>query len=418
MSSWYSLKINDFELFSFNAPIDDSFLSLFWEDQRQAGSCGVSCGPDDEPRSIYCYRASVMSVRDRLEVLGFTEKATKEDFDSGTQSLLDEQSEYIAYLSNEGDSTKELLLPKAVKDNELVRSFDFDTWLCSMQFFKSQNRLGINYRLDKTKFDAAQLFMLKDDAFWGFRCSDIRFVVRAFLLTCTDTDEIILDYTELVESGDVDPEENLVEQAQVPTQRTILVTEGPSDTDLIKATMRVFYPHVIDLYTFVDRTTFAMEGGASAAFNLVKSLASCSISNRVIALFDNDTAGSAILEKTKYLKLPKHFVTLKLPPLDLAKKYPTIGPHGTIIADVNSCACSIEMYLGPGALRTEDGSLMPIQWTGYDKGQGRYQGELLDKRGVRQRYMRMLQQASKFSEEEFASMKLVLKVIFTAFHQS
>jgi hypothetical protein len=37
--------------------------------------------------------------------------------------------------------------------------------------------------------------------------------------------------------------------------------------------------------------------------------------------------------------------------------YPTIGPTGEAPANVNGCACSIELYCGPKALTKDDGKL-------------------------------------------------------------
>lgn len=416
MSSGYSLRINNFQLFAFNGPPDESFLALFCEEHRRVKT-EASGQAGGESCVLYSYQASVKAVRERLAVMGFTETATLRDFQTGQRSAIEEQEDYVSYLNDEGTTTRDLLLEKAKEDLDAVKVLDFATWGRNIEIFKSDNSPPGNYSQHRSRLTAAQLQMISGDDFWGFKCSDIRFVIRAFLATCADSDEVVLDYSELVDAGEIAADDTLVHNAQDPGQKIIVVTEGPSDTELIKKTMEVFYSHLMDLYAFVDRTTFAIEGGASAVFGLVKALASCGVSNRVIALFDNDTAGFAFLQKTKQLKLPTHFIALALPRLEFAAEYPTIGPHGSVLADINSCACSLEMYLGPTALRVEDGSFMPIQWTGFDKGLRRYQGELLDKKAVQQNYFRILEKAREVKEEEFAPMKAVLNAVFTAFHR-
>jgi len=58
---------------------------------------------------------------------------------------------------------------------------------------------------------------------------------------------------------------------------------------------------------------------------------------------------------------------------------------------VNGLAASIELYLGIDVLRREDGSLTPVQWRGYDQSIHQYQGELLDKGEIQERFAEKLQ---------------------------
>jgi hypothetical protein len=76
-----------------------------------------------------------------------------------------------------------------------------------------------------------------------------------------------------------------------------------------------------------------------------------------------------------------------LPDLKFAKRYPTVGPNGTLKTDIDGRACGIELYLGPAALTGEDGELTPVQWGGYEKKVKRYQGELADKNLVEERFL-------------------------------
>jgi hypothetical protein len=80
--------------------------------------------------------------------------------------------------------------------------------------------------------------------------------------------------------------------------------------------------------------------------------------------------------------------------------------------DINGSACSIELYLGRPALTEQSGKLTPVQWTGYEKSLSRYQGELVDKCAVQQRYLDALRQG----RADLASMELVFRQILRAFH--
>jgi hypothetical protein len=98
--------------------------------------------------------------------------------------------------------------------------------------------------------------------------------------------------------------------------------------------------------------------------------------------------------------------------LRFATTYPTIGPTGHALADVNECACGIELYCGPSALTGGDGQLCPVQWTGYNAGMKRYQGEPLDKSGIQRRFLDRLESSpDPVHDPEFESMRLVLRTI-------
>ena len=57
------------------------------------------------------------------------------------------------------------------------------------------------------------------------------------------------------------------------------------------------------------------------------------IKNRIIAIYDNDSAAVAELENIK--KIPANVKVIKLPNIDIAKKYPTIGPTDINYMDIN-----------------------------------------------------------------------------------
>ena len=129
-----------------------------------------------------------------------------------------------------------------------------------------------------------------------------------------------------------------------------------------------------------------MEGGAGALANMVKSFSGAGVSNRVIALFDNDTAGKLALQNLKGIALPANIKAFTLPPIEIARSYPTLGPSGISVMDINGMACGIELYLGTEVLTGADGNLMPVQWKGYDVKLRQYQGELLAKGEVLDRF--------------------------------
>src|SRR6266511_2600045 len=163
------------------------------------------------------------------------------------------------------------------------------------------------------------------------------------------------------------------------------LTEGRTDAQFLSAALTLLYPHLTDLVSFLDYDHKA-EGGAGALVRMVKSFAAAGIANRVVALFDNDTAAADALRALDTSKLPNHVRVLRYPNTSLAAAYPTVGPptldapHGTLAyADVNGLAGSIELYLGRDVLTRPDGHLRPVRWRSLVAGSRAYQGEVTDK---------------------------------------
>jgi hypothetical protein len=65
---------------------------------------------------------------------------------------------------------------------------------------------------------------------------------------------------------------------------------------------------------------------------------------------------------------------------------PTIGPTGAAAQNVNGRAGSLELYFGEDVLRRRTGDLTPVEWRSYDSAVGDWQGELLDKALLQQRF--------------------------------
>jgi hypothetical protein len=111
----------------------------------------------------------------------------------------------------------------------------------------------------------------------------------------------------------------------------------------------------------------------------------------------------------------------KLPTLSAPNKYPTIGPSGMVEMNINGMAASLELYLGADVLSDEQGCLTPIQWTGYESGVGQYQGEIMFKAKIQERFKRKLEMCradpSFLEKADWSGLRSILSAIFEAFHQ-
>jgi hypothetical protein len=118
----------------------------------------------------------------------------------------------------------------------------------------------------------------------------------------------------------------------------------------------VLAPHLVDYFAFFDFEGSNAEGGAGALVRMIRAFAGAGIRNRTIAVFDNDTAARAALSSLRNARLPKNLRILRLPPVPLGKRYPTVGPSGRVAANINGRAGSIELYFGEDVLRRGDGT--------------------------------------------------------------
>jgi hypothetical protein len=219
--------------------------------------------------------------------------------------------------------------------------------------------------------------------------------LRAILLAFPDAD-VTIDVTWLGEYGWRESEPAaLASNAQAAVRDktavhapVIVLTEGTTDAEFLSTALSVLHPHLTDLVRFLDYER-KPEGGASAVLRAVRAFDAAGIANRVIAVLDNDTAAADTLRGYSRPGPSERIRVLQYPAIDLARRYPTLGPPTTQspgasieLADVNGLAGSIELYLGRDVLTDQDGSLRPVQWTSFIAGMGRYHGEITGKHDI------------------------------------
>lgn len=201
----------------------------------------------------------------------------------------------------------------------------------------------------------------------------------------------------------------------------VVLTEGRTDAEFLKASLAILFPHLTDLITFLDYDR-RPEGGVGALVNSMRSFAAAGILNRMVAIFDNDTAAADALRKVNIHEFAPRIKILRYPDLEIARNYPTLGPPGfglpngsLMNADVNGLAGSIELYLGRDVLTQDDGSLQPVQWTSYNQGMRQYQGEITNKSGIqekfREKYKRAIRDPDAMKDGDWGGLRLILDAI-------
>lgn len=186
--------------------------------------------------------------------------------------------------------------------------------------------------------------------------------------------EVAWRFSDLAEAGWID--DNSIYEGLAASDRFLLVTEGSSDTNILKKSLELVEPEVADFFNFIDMAENYPFTGTGNLVRFCEGLAKIRIQNRVLVILDNDTAGRAAAQRLCGLDLPAQIRTIVLPDLEKCQRVRTLGPNGESLENVNGHAVSIEFFLD-----LNYGSVLPstVRWTSYDEKQDAYQGELVAK---------------------------------------
>ncbi|MCF6169054.1 HEPN/Toprim-associated domain-containing protein [Lutibacter sp.] len=386
MGTFCELSINDYDLFDIKNGYQKEIIDLIFNKsdfiiEKEIGNDYVSKK----------FVSKVSICKKRLEIYGNTLHKSKIDF---TNSLKKYKAEYDVVFDNE-DEISYKLYQQIIKRNieSKLRIYDECDNPISENFeeFIKSNNFGVPYQS-------------LECLLWS-------------IFDSIDQDyNVVYDLTNIIESGWItsNPEK------EIEIQKIIILTEGKTDTEFIKKGLNIFYPFLKEHYHFMDFENSNYESSASRLVQTVKAFVGSGIKNRIIALFDNDTAGTKEINNLKKTKLPDNIKVFKYPKNDLAKDYPTQGPNGLIQMDVNNLGCSIEMYLGKKSLKLED-KYQPVQWKGYDEKLEQYQGEVRNKKKIQEYFRNQIKEkriTSENAQNEIPELKKIVDLILNAWHNN
>lgn len=415
MGSYAGLYVKDKAVFFFKNESYGHFVDYFQSDELMhlKGAEAIPYASnwmvedlteDDYPNvEVYAYRTTVSVLKDRMDLFGITSDLASRVFEEIRSEKISDNAEYAE------DSSFKSARGKFLEENKYLESMTYESWGAQLHEWLKQKKAFRNY-------DTSTYSM--DDPFALFHYHDDSILLRLILDQLPPEDVIVFDLSDVYEGGWVTEKnpEILSAQEEAYTKSAappIIITEGVFDASAIADALTIVKPHLRDYVTFLD---FGQknDGGASAAVRLLKSLAAAGVENRVLALFDNDTAAQEELAGLDKNKLPAHFDVMLYPDLPLAKNYPTLGPQGSVEMDVNGLACSIEMYLGRDALEDASGKLMPVQWKSKLPKTGKYQGEVDHKSDIQKKYIKKVKDAKKNGVQEgqdWTGMELLLDAL-------
>ncbi len=393
MGSYCQLYISDYPVFSSSSYVSPAVMTMFRESdkkiynrhfgERNKIEWGHVDPEDDNYEEVVEYREKAKYVKQRLDIIGFNIERVKREFNE-VKVLEVEKLKELSEDDEHNLWTKEI---------EILNTSTFEDYLTAFKTIMNSNIHPVYYIGKNPDSSPLIKYILEDNEefYWSFPCNDFRCFLRALLEVSPDNTDVIQDITDLVNSGYYQPSDKVCHLSleeligdYATSSKIIVLTEGSTDTEFLKGSLKLLYPHLYDYFTFMD-FGFRPPGGLGPLVNAVKSFAGAGIENRIIALFDNDTAAYSAIDSLKDIGIPNNIVITHYPDIEIAESYPAIGPNGQTMQNINRLACSIELYLGSDILK-QDGEYIPIQWKGYDKKIKRYQGELLNKKEIQGRF--------------------------------
>lgn len=355
----------------------------------------------DEPPTIYHYLLAPASiVRKRLLIQGYTREHCERAWDHARR---EQTALYLRHSTDEEGEVAQQL--------RALEKISYPEWLKLIQAEIASNRKSIGGRLNPWHFGS--LLSAPGDIFTQLSILIEALPMAPVWMDCTflysDEDE---QRTPQQIASDED-----AQFSDFPTGKIIVLTEGKSDTRIITAALRAFYPEYADAYQFLDFEEFKIEGGASLLARMIKVLSGARVQNRMLALFDNDAAGAEAYRSLALVRFPRNVRLMLLPDTRLAANYPTLGPGGLGRMNVNGAGAPLELYMGRSSLKGSDGKLRPVRWNQWVENIERYQGVIQEKEMVSRSFESVLNEAPTPAalRKRFPEMTQLLEAIFSAF---
>lgn len=359
--------------------------SIFQEADRQAIKSGQldynwyeAAGEDPTPSEMAFVRL-LKHVVPRLELLGFNLKRLRQEYDAVAQGWLEE----IQSLRDDDDDP----IPDLMSFEEFcafVTSHPLDsldnTFISGTD---DASRTRIRGRFDAMQFERIPGYRSYDiDAyseqslFGGLLNILHPYSVLRLLgeTTANENAAVVWQYGPLVQAGWA---RELEFEPHARRKETFLIaTEGSSDVHILKHALKLLRPGIADFFRFIDVSESHPFSGTGNLVKFAEGLAKIDVQNQVLFVFDNDAEGLDAHQRLSQLALPANMCGIMLPELEKFREFPSQGPEGLRLSDINRRAAAIECYLDLDVNGHRKAPKAKVLWTNYKKNLDTYQGAL------------------------------------------
>ena len=211
---------------------------------------------DEETETAIEYACETGKAIDRLNIMGFTMRRVREEFEIGRQK---EFERYMSYRN--WDS----ILGKLGRDNsELLENLTFDTYAEAFAKIIADGLKPISGHVkDEEGCNPLIEYILRgnDTSSFGFfeDDKDIRLVIRLACEVAPENAYVVQDITEIIHAGYYSEDEAVCEKetraliAGYPENAPIIIlTEGSTDAEFLREALALLYPHLSAYYSFLD----------------------------------------------------------------------------------------------------------------------------------------------------------------------
>lgn len=314
--------------------------------------------------------ALLKDVFPRLELLGFTLEAVREQYDSYVSEW--EETLYRILEAEEAELIGSFLsfdeFCEFVKSHPLKAldgSYD-SKFVMTEQFVNDPRTSKVPVNINNLAYSETSLF----GALVGFLHP------YAVLRVCAECEEnldseILWNWGPVVEEGYA--EEADFQPGAGRKHAFLIATEGSSDVHIIKHALHLLKPEIEDFFRFIDVSESHPFPGTGGLVKFADGLIKIDIQNNVIFVFDNDAEGYEAYLKITRMPLLANMRVMLLPELKAFESFLTKGPGGESMADINKRAAAIECYLD---LTISGYPQAKVVWTTYKKDLNAYHGAL------------------------------------------
>jgi hypothetical protein len=283
---------NKFHVGSTKDEIDPDLLQLFRSSDKNIITANKKNLPNQSSRwveyvenieeeDIYVvfYSASAKIIKDRLELIGYSLDNAKKAYSCYLKHGINSNEKYAI----ESGSSIDFYESKI----NILRSLSVEVWLSTLKEIY-EKRLTYRQYSRKNEDSCLIAYMLKED-WYGFPGVDLNAALRLVLEVIPEDNECVYDVTDLILAEYCELDEDLVEYAANTSfhgyynnennGKTIILTEGKSDSLVLSESLSLLYPHLADYFTFMDFDSAKVGGGAGSLANMVKSFSGAGIIN-------------------------------------------------------------------------------------------------------------------------------------------
>ena len=382
--SYYELLIDDWNFMGTIASTyrPQNILELFCEEDK------IKENDKNFDENYISYSCSSSVFLQRLNILGIT------------GNKIDEISKY--YNKNDIIETFNLLIEEKL-DNEN----DIDLYLYKLNNYDNkykQNKFLNDYRT----FD--------DEKQYKFSFIDFRILLYMLVKNLKQQMDITIQFYTPQNSEKYYPiisNYHNIKKNIFQNSKTVILTEGKSDINMLENCLKLLYPDLSYLYSFFDFNTLKVEGSVNDITNKLKILISAGFINRMIIIIDNDYAANCEYTKIKnILEKYNNYKVIRLPDINIAKEYPVQDNNGNIVKkDINGKAVSIEFFTGKDIILNDNY---------YVKFNNSSQGSINKKSTIKQQFKNKINSIrngnTQLEDYDWEEIKLLFNKIFNAFN--